>query len=543
MARKRGCDEVGRNVAKGPTKKPRSDEKHSRKRPCERNRSNTQAPKKKARYNGSDEKRGRKRSREGDVTTKPAKYMRAEEPLACPKPKIKELSKEDWSCEVNMDDREKRARFAVRVAFLDDLFTSNFRIDAILGFGSSGVAVRARLRKPLPDFGKVRTVAIKICYKWKEQTTNRKSITKFFETQKEDTMLRLANKGRGHANVIEFLGSLDTEYHRYIVTELVGSAMLEADMRPEILGTPITAWNTFQKRYDQIPMLCVNSDVASWINLVMARNPPATDTLPPLPICQGIFAQAASGIRFLYGRGIAHRDIKEDNVLLGEADIDKVKIVDNLLAKNPEMSSKEKAELAARYAPRAVITDLGLALNSQEGPPQISVYGARLYWPPELHVNLERHPYSTVKPVECDGFKADVFALGLFLYTLLHGRNRRPMAARLASQGLARVKQEQERIGIDPNTDEYPLEILRDDLDPECEKLLKRMLNINPSSRASMEEVMQSAWVKDAIDAANRLRDAGEEVWGIKPAVKKPVMPLDKSGNDDVAPAAEVSGP
>ncbi|CAO2607323.1 Sperm motility kinase Z [Lemmus lemmus] len=93
-----------------------------------------------------------------------------------------------------------------------------------------------------------------------------------------------------------------------------------------------------------------------------------------------IFSQLASAVHFLHERRIAHRDIKLENILLGEGG--KVKLC-----------------------------DFGLATQLREGQMLEELWGTLPYLAPEI---LAGTPY--------DGMAGDMWSLGVVLYVLVTGR-------------------------------------------------------------------------------------------------------------------------
>ncbi|KAJ3086950.1 Ribosomal protein S6 kinase alpha-5, partial [Phlyctochytrium bullatum] len=419
-----------------------------------------------------------------------------------PEPNLILDSEDDELADAKLDFDERRARYAVRLAVRNGKFSESFTLEAVLGFGSYGVAVLARPKVPIPDWG-MRPVVVKLAYKWKYMTTEPPMLDRDFRsTGPEVEMLQLANKNSGHPNILKFLKTWEDAFHTYIVTELVGSGR-----SGEITGTLSFTLNEAKDRVS-VPVYRGSSDMDGWINTV--SNSDDRDTiLPPLPMARGMFAQAACGLAFLHENGMFHGDIKEDNMFVDSVDVERAVAVDRELEARPAISSTEMADLAAQHSPRVVIADLGMAKHGDPKPKLVSYYGCQAYFPPELHPNLRRSKL-TLKTV--DPLKADIFALGLSLYTLLHGADLFPAAATAINDGNpTAVRDEQERLKLNPRGFAYPIDYIRDDLDPEGERLLRSMLCTNPRLRPSMKTVLESPWVQEVLDAAARRSAAGEE--------------------------------
>jgi 5'-AMP-activated protein kinase, catalytic alpha subunit len=103
----------------------------------------------------------------------------------------------------------------------------------------------------------------------------------------------------------------------------------------------------------------------------------------PERVARMYFRQMIAGIEYIHSRGIYHRDLKFENILLSET----------LVLK---------------------IADFGLSINianlTKEGT-TIYPAGTYQYLPPEIHLNL---PYVPAK--------SDIFAAGYILFTLITGK-------------------------------------------------------------------------------------------------------------------------
>jgi len=98
-----------------------------------------------------------------------------------------------------------------------------------------------------------------------------------------------------------------------------------------------------------------------------------------------ILTQLASALAYAHGAGVVHRDLKPPNIILGDGDPERVKIIDFGLAK--------------------IAADEGLTRLTEDQ----QVLGSPLYWAPEQSTDANVGP------------EADVYALGGIAYFLLTG--------------------------------------------------------------------------------------------------------------------------
>jgi serine/threonine protein kinase/membrane protein implicated in regulation of membrane protease activity len=120
-------------------------------------------------------------------------------------------------------------------------------------------------------------------------------------------------------------------------------------------------------------------------------------------VAVGYVLQAARGLKFAHDRGMIHRDIKPDNLLLNTQGI--VKVADLGLVKTPEAFAREQAGDGTARPPSA------LPLASTNVTLAGTAMGTPAYMAPE-----QARDAATVDA------RADIYSLGCTLYTLVTGR-------------------------------------------------------------------------------------------------------------------------
>eukprot|EP00928_Gymnodinium_smaydae_P093238 TRINITY_DN7730_c0_g3_i2.p1 TRINITY_DN7730_c0_g3~~TRINITY_DN7730_c0_g3_i2.p1 ORF type:complete len:1032 (+),score=194.44 TRINITY_DN7730_c0_g3_i2:310-3096(+) len=171
------------------------------------------------------------------------------------------------------------------------------------------------------------------------------------------------------------------------------------------------------------------------------------------PRARHVLTQLLSGIDFLHKRGLVHRDIKTENVILREAETDSIKLVDFGLA-TPEWDE--------------------LSMQSACGSPG--------YIAPEV---LRGEPY------DC---KVDCFSIGVLLYILLAGYG--PFRGNTTEEMLlSNLRCRPSFKGTIANNS------------PEAMETLSRMLTSHPGARPTAEECLQMPWFQAPSTAAAPLSD------------------------------------
>ncbi|XP_045169551.1 MAP/microtubule affinity-regulating kinase 3-like isoform X7 [Mercenaria mercenaria] len=149
------------------------------------------------------------------------------------------------------------------------------------------------------------------------------------------------------------------------------------------------------------------------------------------------FRQIISSVQYCHQKNIVHRDLKAENLLL-----------------DADMNIK--------------IADFGFSNEFVPGNKLDTFCGSPPYAAPEL---FQGKKY--------DGPEVDVWSLGVILYTLVSGSL--PFDGQNLKELRERVLRGKYRIPFYMSTD--------------CENLLKRFLVLNPTKRASLEQIMREKWI------------------------------------------------
>ena len=158
-----------------------------------------------------------------------------------------------------------------------------------------------------------------------------------------------------------------------------------------------------------------------------------------------VFRQMTSAIQYCHHQGVIHRDLKPGNILLdGENNIK--------------------------------VADFGISTEFSDNELQ-TFCGTVSYMAPEV---LKFQPY--------DRRKVDSWSLGVILYKMLTGK--------LPFERTSFENQKQQII--------RGHFCIPDSLSVECQELLKKLLTVDPSQRASLEGIMKDQWVNVGYEEALR---------------------------------------
>lgn len=176
----------------------------------------------------------------------------------------------------------------------------------------------------------------------------------------------------------------------------------------------------------------------------------------PEMVARSYFKQLLDAIEYLHAQGIAHEDIKPENILID-------------------------AEFNLKLA------DFGTAGRFSQDASKTGVLGTPLYFCPEKHLETEYNP-----------FKADLFSLGMVLFIMVTGNL--PFEAATEEDCLYNLI-------IEGKFDEFwkTHEQLKEAQDGHLPKgmfkesfksLLNRLFNYDPCERLTINEIKQSEWVR-----------------------------------------------
>ncbi|KAF9140764.1 Sperm motility kinase 2A [Mortierella sp. GBA39] len=296
--------------------------------------------------------------------------------------------------------------------------------------------------------------------------------------QKVQRELSILLKIKEHENILAFLehftsslyGDIDPEDQSnkdisYIVTEMAGFSL-----------------------FDFIELHKPDQDEDTSTRAKNIQDVPRIDSLPPSiygssiqenALCS-IFTQLALALHSLHSQSIVHGDIKDENALI----------------------SLDRA--TGTY--RAKLCDFGHSKYLQPGSSAcFSFYGTTILAPPEMDSNVatrQRSKEANSRRAAAGGssqsnqtptwdlfygYEADVWALGLTLYTMVHGDLPKELYE-TDKKRLAAYKRKRASHRMFPFT-------IQDSIDPDLKDLLKHMLAVDPSRRLSMSEVVKHPWM------------------------------------------------
>ncbi|KAL9897653.1 ovarian-specific serine/threonine-protein kinase Lok-like [Glossina fuscipes fuscipes] len=161
------------------------------------------------------------------------------------------------------------------------------------------------------------------------------------------------------------------------------------------------------------------------------------------------FYQICHAVKYMHDKGITHRDLKPDNILLATCDEDTL----------------------------VKVSDFGLSKFAQNDSVMNTVCGTVVYVAPEVLVSESRGAYTK---------KVDIWSLGVVLFTCLSGML--PFSDDYGTPVREQIKRGKFRfIGSSWTT-----------VSKDAMSLIKKLLVVDALRRPSIEEIIQDNWLKDS---------------------------------------------
>ncbi|KAJ3222196.1 hypothetical protein HDU81_010073 [Chytriomyces hyalinus] len=336
---------------------------------------------------------------------------------------------------------EEKARRAVKFAFAThaSTFAETYAVHRIVGIGANGVVLAAQ---DLTNNNSA--VAIKIIYKSRVSATN-------LSHPELEAYKHLAGCDYSK-HLLQLLDDWQDSHHIYLVTELYGfnwaaHGSLKQQLQPLTITFTVQNDTVLTRTLD---FYAGSSDL--WAYRDHLTNTRGECTVPLFQIKE-IIKQTALGLQYAHNHGYYHGDVKAENILL-----------------------------ASNGCPAVKIADLGSCKHISTGLRQ---YGTVEVTPPEL---LDDAPFHAA---ELDGRDADVFALGLVLYTLLHEKGELPdIMADIQKHAVGYKMLLHSNGGLLPLGDTSRFD--RDAL-----HLLRGMTEVEPAMRMSVAQVLAHRFLQD----------------------------------------------
>ncbi|KAI8824621.1 kinase-like domain-containing protein [Chytriomyces cf. hyalinus JEL632] len=344
---------------------------------------------------------------------------------------------------------ETKARVAiVNAASLNQsIFPARYSLNSILGFGSNGVVLSAL---DVSNPSQFKPVALKIIYKefiGHQATSSEIEILLRLQSRTLVPDSTTASVSLSHgSHLLEYVDHFQDVHHFYLVTNLVMSNWAVTLQDSQL--TPLS-FKTDSASYS-LPFWNGSSDLYSW-NLYHRAHLQATEghKLLPLMVVKHIVRSIAHALSKLHNDGFYHGDLKFENVLVE--------------------CNKEQYE-----APAVFLADFGHAKHFTLG---IKEYGTFEMSAPDVLSD------SPIVSQERDGRTADIFALGILLYTLLSEDGQLPDAVktRVPYQELLHASS-------------FPLKRM-EDMEEDAWDLMQKMVRVDPMQRATVDQILSHPWL------------------------------------------------
>jgi serine/threonine-protein kinase SRK2 len=174
-------------------------------------------------------------------------------------------------------------------------------------------------------------------------------------------------------------------------------------------------------------------------------------------VCRWYFQQLIVALDFCHKKGIGHRDLKLDNLLL---------------APNPQNKDFHHLKLADFHFTEVQVQKAAIDWSD-------------VYRAPEIFANRSNFPFNPKK--------ADVWSCGVILCTMLTGTQPFPMQSNLPWHLIGKHQHQAMMGGCPP----LPQHLT---ISPECHALLQQLLKPNPEDRISVEGILEDPWFRHGLE-------------------------------------------
>jgi serine/threonine protein kinase len=193
-----------------------------------------------------------------------------------------------------------------------------------------------------------------------------------------------------------------------------------------------------------------------------------------------IFKQLYSAVAYCHANGFVHRDIKLENVMINPDDFNNYNVIlidfglsVHFATDSTDTSNVESPSTSNDSADANSTDDISSTVPRRERKRKRSIIkefsGSPLYMPPEV---LNRFPH--------DPFSADIWGLGVVLYSMLYGEL--PFRAQNLDELVHVV------------TLEEPLYFATANVSQTAVSFLQRLLDKNPDTRITIDEIQHHPW-------------------------------------------------
>ena len=210
---------------------------------------------------------------------------------------------------------------------------------------------------------------------------------------------------------------------------------------------------------------------------IMSLNTPTTATPLPENKCWLYFRDLILGVEYLHSRGVCHRDIKVDNVLLGNNDV--VKISDFGVSEIFDLHDDKSDGFVrpvgspAYMSPELVLLNTGRTDHMSGAPHSLTSTGDS-----RMSTNVHSLRTTPKRAASASGRRADIWAMGVTLYFMATG-HLPFIRDSLEDLHLAILTTDPDYKGISP--------LLID--------LLRRIFEKDPKDRITLREMRNHPWV------------------------------------------------